>query len=975
MQDELISIDQLEDQIIDHPDESTQKQLHESLDETFQKKLNARAERIPQEGETNQHSHHHHHHQHQNNNQDEENSSGTQNDIDGGGSSGIGGIGAGGIGLSFLITKSHLLYQHSELQTLETAISEWFTLNDLKILGGLNNIYQLYERSQEGNDSIVVLKKNIEVIKGGCLVDANTAVSISLRVLLYFAFGEYATKQTRQQQLDQINKNCLVLLQLQLYEPLIKLIQDLVNKRIEIDKSVDTDDDEDEEEENVLPPKVESDYFKVLTLLFFLIQVSLQNQDSEDSVKFRKYLGQIDFLTTVITFIEHWKWYPNSSYRIRYLITLINDLILFELGGSTNLKACDDFLVDIHNIKNKKGRDLGETVLTCSPLDYFAFREDLLDKFPLYENAELKAFDFTEFTRTLEQEDDFDDMSSIHSHESTIEGKYKYFMAVNSFSNSLSNLMETPKTTKSHTVLSQLPTQTVHIATPVPSPTFNASDYMSGGEKIRRSYQVNQAMPFIYPNLPTASSYQPENAEEGDISSSVTVPVAMKEADEILKNSIYESYSIKRLWNERQKFMTQERGYINEYEPKKIEEEDEADEFNYDYDKLKQTYPDKIDVIELLQRVDDLYSANVSRLYTLMEVLVETIKVNRMDYNLNFAELELNPETSFLSRNGTTTQDDEKLKNLEQTKERIKFVLTSQLEVLNVKEITLKTSTNIILLLLKWFKISHVLKYYYLSSILFDQQFFTVGLDYLSRAFNNANLQSLGKDEGKKDDLTEYEILINQNKIMNPQIELPTYDFFNNCLQVFPDSSYKYQFINKEFISTLPEQTDSNNINHVYITHYNKNFAFILSNILNITNKILIKNQTQRIFTLNDLKPSELYKMILMNYDNDAFTKPILKTLKKLIPYQGRKWKSINMDLISQIYLNLKLSMKDNWLSGKDLESDFNNSYDQEIALRGLLQFYNMRNFPDQMEKIGYRVNHELDVPILNLNDEEDDYL
>ena len=44
--EELILIDKLEDQIIDHPDASTKKDLNESLDETFQKKLNARAQQI-----------------------------------------------------------------------------------------------------------------------------------------------------------------------------------------------------------------------------------------------------------------------------------------------------------------------------------------------------------------------------------------------------------------------------------------------------------------------------------------------------------------------------------------------------------------------------------------------------------------------------------------------------------------------------------------------------------------------------------------------------------------------------------------------------------------------------------------------------------------------------------------------------------------------------------------------------------------
>ena len=98
----------------------------------------------------------------------------------------------------------------------------------------------------------------------------------------------------------------------------------------------------------------------------------------------------------------------------------------------------------------------------------------------------------------------------------------------------------------------------------------------------------------------------------------------------------------------------------------------------------------------------------------------------------------------------------------------------------------------------------------------------------------------------------------------------------------------------------------------------------------------------------------------------------LIHILKKLIPYQGRKWKSINMDLISQIYLNLKLSVKDNWLSGKDLESDFNNSYDQEIALRGLLQFYNIRKYPKQMNLIGYQINKDLDIPVFNLNEDEE---
>lgn len=56
-------------------------------------------------------------------------------------------------------------------------------------------------------------------------------------------------------------------------------------------------------------------------------------------------------------------------------------------------------------------------------------------------------------------------------------------------------------------------------------------------------------------------------------------------------------------------------------------------------------------------------------------------------------------------------------------------------------------------------------------------------------------------------------------------------------------------------------------------------------------------------------------------------------------------------------------------VSGKDLESDFNNSFDQEIALRGLLQFYNVRRYPAQMEMMGYQVKDDLmNIPQLDLN-------
>lgn len=218
------------------------------------------------------------------------------------------------------------------------------------------------------------------------------------------------------------------------------------------------------------------------------------------------------------------------------------------------------------------------------------------------------------------------------------------------------------------------------------------------------------------------------------------------------------------------------------------------------------------------------------------------------------------------------------------------------------------------------------------------------------------------------DALGEYETLINQNKIMNPQIRIPKWEFVNNALN--KEATDQILLINKTRISSLPKVLDSNNVNNVFIRNYNLNYCFILANLLQINDWLVLPHLTQRICTMNELKPLELYKMLLINYDCPAFSEPILHTLKKLIPYQGRKWKLSNMDLISQVYLNLKLLLKDNWLSGRDLELDFNNSYDQEIALRALLQFYNARHYPLQMEEVGYHVSADPDIPSLSLDDD-----
>ena len=68
--------------------------------------------------------------------------------------------------------------------------------------------------------------------------------------------------------------------------------------------------------------------------MYFMINVSLSIDHDNNTIirsEFKKYLKETDFLTSLLTFIEHWKWYPNNFYRIRYLILMVNKLI-FRIG-------------------------------------------------------------------------------------------------------------------------------------------------------------------------------------------------------------------------------------------------------------------------------------------------------------------------------------------------------------------------------------------------------------------------------------------------------------------------------------------------------------------------------------------------------------------------------------------------------------------------------------------------------------------
>lgn len=831
MQNDTVLIDQLEDQLIDHPDAKTRIQLNaETLDEAFQKKLNARAEQIANQNAI--------FHDAEDGTDEMESSNGRREPP--------------------VTIKNNLPYKNVEVETFETQVSEWFVSHDYEILQ-----LKLLKRDKLTNQEV---QKLIEEL-GNDIKDESAIGNVEIwRTLLYFALGEYHECTSVSQQTESMKKNLRSLHDLGISEFIAVFV-----KRLTGNNEVD-----------------DLTLFMVITIHYLLIITSLHSE-----TKYTREMSTImhkhGILSHLFSFVSQ---QAKSQHRTRNYLKIIKHLMLLQFGTQSHLASTMSFLNNLHGIEV----DTDSKSLTCSPLQYFTIRENLMDKYPLYPLLQTGK-------------------------SPKVENHYGFFMAANTFSNSLSNLLENPRPNRAHTAQTQLPAQTVHIATPTPTPPSVASEFMSGGEKIRKLYQINQGMPFIYPT-----------------DGLTAIPKAVDEAYNIFSSAVKEDLVSQQFWDERQRFMKQERGFA--------EESNNTTDDKYRYSpSLLEKYQENTEEINSLLRIEDFYEKNLADFYDFILLLVEIINVSKIDYPLTYAEFELNRAIA-----GEAHYDDI-------LPEKLRLYIQKEAEIIAVKEITLKTISGIVDILLTWFKVSHILKCHHLTSVLYDQQYFEALFEFLNNCFDNNNIQ-IRKLEVDGPGVT----WVYQNRLLNPQIEIPDFNFFTVCLERQVDN-YQYLFINKVPLSDIPFDKTTNERT---LETFNYNACAAIDHLLRIADEILIDNMSQRVFVLNELKPTDVLKAIVTNYQNDRIITSILNILKKLVPYQGRKWKASNMDIISIIYLKCDLSLKDDWLSGKDLESDFNTAYEQEIALRGLLQFFNMRHYPKQMEELGYDLSKvpRLDIEI-----------
>ncbi|VVT57497.1 uncharacterized protein SAPINGB_P005725 [Magnusiomyces paraingens] len=697
-------------------------------------------------------------------------------------------------------------YKYTGTEDFKAEIEEWFLYEDNEILPSLKFQFQK-NHDNDWRDLSVNTQESLVTSWLFDLKSTNSATRRSaLSFLSYVALGSYASVSSTADHIAQIKLNTHFLWKHNALPSLYALLVHDVNLKVPADLYADDDTPSSgSDAENELNMEL----FSVLTILYFTIES--HRHDTE----FAADLYKLNILLYFVQAMSRLRWGIEGNLPLRPICLVFWKTMLCLFGDDDDLARVKSYMYKKYNLPENNGENTD--LVMASPLDYHAFRQDMMSRYPAY------------IPPSSRLPRNFDN------------------------SRSMSHYIEVPRPVIAQSSNNALPIPTVHIATPAPSPP--ASPAIAAGQKVRKSvFMTNQSFPFIHP---TESN----------------IPQSIVEASELFHSRIHTTPSMMQLWDERDKFMQQERGWVPA--PREYHEFEESQ-----YEEL------------ILERVEEFYVSVLGDLNSFVLVLLKFLLANA-----SFSSSESHIDT-YLSANqyaGTTSR---------------------------AKDIGLRAVSACISVLASWFKISHICKFEHLSTLLFDSRYHLLVFKYF---YSHVPYEKA------------LEIL-----------DDPKLNFFAFCGGL--SDSWNESQNEPEKPSQEKEEVDEENEDELLssVTIYSRRYFFTTINLLRTLRRI-IRKKTQRIIVVAELPPDTLRKALSI-YQKDIW-ELVLEIFKEQVPFNGRKWRTTNMDLVSAIYLNCKTKLRDDWLQSGDLNSEAEDAQPQEAAVRALIQFYNERLRREYEEK------------------------
>ncbi|KAI9698031.1 MAG: Factor arrest protein 11 [Candelina mexicana] len=674
-----------------------------------------------------------------------------------------------------------------------------------------------------------------------------------------------------------------------------------------------------------------------LTLMYLLVEVSRQQISSGNGSTLRDELTALDpnFLIFLVKILAKIRWDDSADVPLTKILLLFWKSLLLFFGTT---KDVIDTKFATEDDSNRTSDEHGQPLLTASPLDYHLFRQEITSKYPAY-NPPPPLLPLE-----LENNSILPPLANHPSRNTSNDGLFSGIGPVSV--NGGGSILHQP----------------VHIATPAPSPPPSPAG-PGGKAGKKQNYQTNQNFPFLYPPLDDSSNWAsgkrsavPQERLGNQRWDGSDIPTSILEAGTLFASRMRMTRAMRQLWQERQRYMKYERGWAEAESDENVDQSGSStslENWTDQNDGLHWDRPESKEIKRRLAAVEEFYRNGMPYLQSLVIVLLKAVLPNVTSLipqaSNGISGVASGLQSQEVGNGNGTSQAKPKVNGNngrqvngatnEQSDNFIDFSdsIPEELEVVRAREITAKAVSGLLLLLLKWFKISHILKYEYLTQLLLDSSY----LPLILKLFAHQELERVIDSKSDRDDRSErQEIPESDNDACPPPIPRQRKE-----QQQPVNHSLSPESMRPPEVDELGNPTTE--LPSAPITSFSWRNFFSSINFLRIMQKIC-KGKAHRNLLLVQYKSSTYLKKNLKVPQPDLrlYT---LKLFKNQVPYCGRKWRQTNMRVITAVYLQCRPELRDDWLAGSDVDAEVEEALPLEQALRALTHWHNLKRYPEQM--------------------------
>ncbi|KAL8836442.1 MAG: hypothetical protein Q9170_002930 [Blastenia crenularia] len=551
--------------------------------------------------------------------------------------------------------------------------------------------------------------------------------------------GEFAKSAV---QISWVRKGCEVVTGCGAVKCIFHVLRRACDGEQEADQAADTAPVSDEEQGSVILHRFLA-MNQALTALYLIVEVARWGP-SETKSNVQQAIGDLKpgLLTYLTAVIAKTRWQDSPRLPFTRFLLLYWKLILLVFGDSQDLGDSKKILREDSDVAKDES---SEGFITASPLDYHLFRQEITSKYPAY-NPPPPLLPIELENNSI--------LPPLPNHPSR--------------RTSQENLNTVSGPTNNGTPGSIL-VQPVHIATPAPSPPPSpAGPGGKGGKK--QNYQTNQNFPFLYPPLDESCSII-SGKGQAELQDQLLrkrwegsdVPASILEAGQLFASRMRMSRSIRQLWDVRERFIRHERGWdevskdnasngssgsMNDEDDNDMAE-DNANTSNVAVEEVGEDNRQQTTDTGVPRRLDAIESFYRDALPHLQSVVLVLWKI--VFTNVSYMATQGTGANGLGVPNGISFPDDHPDSGPVKRKINVRSAaqdsvvnghpaefedeadpVLEELNTMRLREISSKAISAILLMLLKWFKLSHILKYEYLTQLLLDANYLPLILKYFA---------------------------------------------------------------------------------------------------------------------------------------------------------------------------------------------------------------------------------------------------